>query len=72
MDTITATAQTVTRVAWAQTAPAGEFGEVLRGDEGTVVARQFEDDGDVAWLTVEFEAARVQLDVQPWDVDFIG
>ena len=71
MDTITATAKTVKRVAWAQASPAGEFGEVIRGDEGTVVDRLVEG-GDVMWLVVEFDAARVQLDVQPWDVDFIG
>lgn len=71
MDTITATAKTVKRVAWAQFSSAGEFGEVARGDEGTVIERLVEG-GDVTWLVVEFDAARVQLDVQPWDVEFIG
>ncbi len=64
------TTETVNRVVWAQFVPAGEFGEIERGDEGTVIDRQSEN-GEITWLTVEFDAG-VALDVQPWDVDFLN
>jgi hypothetical protein len=48
--------------------PAGEFGEVVRGTEGTVMMRVI--DGDTTWLTVEWDAG-VVVDVDEWMTDTI-
>lgn len=65
------TTETVNRVVWAMPEATGEFGEVTRGAEGTVIERQRDGDGPVRWLTIEWDAGVMTVE-DAWQVDYVS